>query len=88
MENCWILTNGLIEQWGKKDSYTQSQNPISLLIPYSTTSTYTIIAIGVGSGYANANNIVVASSITNNGFYIDSSNGSAKYGYYYKTIGY
>lgn len=80
--------NGLIEQWGCKDSYTTSQNQITLAISYTSKDTYTIIAIGNGSGYANANNIVVASTVTNTGFTIDSSNASAKYGYYFKTIGY
>ena len=83
-----VYANGLIEQWGRKDSYTTSQNPITLAISYTSKDTYTIIAIGNGSGYASANNIVIASTVTNTGFTIDSSNAGAKYGYYFKTIGY
>ena len=57
MENCWILTNGLIEQWGYDSTSTSGSgskfteqlnisysntNYVINCIPYSTTQQYSV----------------------------------------------
>ena len=80
--------NGLIEQWGYKAALSSSQNPITFYINYENANSYSPIIVGVGSGYANANNIVVKSTLSTTGFTCDSSNGSAHYNYSWYTRGY
>lgn len=65
-----------------------SVRAISLPISYSSKTSYSIDISNLGSAYKDANSIIIESTLSVNGFSVDSSNSSARFAYFFHTTGY